>query len=191
MGRVLAGLEVLDRRLQSRSPHPLLGTASLHASLVEGGRELSTYPDHCALKMERRTICGEPADVALGEVEAILTRLKDEDPQFEANAKFIFGRPPYEIAADHELLKLLETTVGRLNLERDASRTSATFWCDAATLGYAGIPTVIFGPGGDGMHGLEEYVRVDDVLSLPRRARRTRATLLHLRVMPKQDVWRL
>jgi acetylornithine deacetylase len=101
MGRVLACLEALDRQLQSRSPHPLLGTASLHASLIDGGRELSTYPDHCTLKMERRTICGEPMDVALTEVEAILTRLKDDDPQFEANARFIFGRPPYEIAADH------------------------------------------------------------------------------------------
>jgi acetylornithine deacetylase len=165
MGRVLACLEALDRQLQSRSPHPLLGTASLHASLIDGGRELSTYPDHCTLKMERRTICGEPMDVALTEVEAILTRLKDDDPQFEANARFIFGRPPYEIAADHELLSLLETTVGRLNPGGTTNRSCATFWCDAAILGHAGIPAVIFGPGGDGLHSLEEYVRVDDVLA--------------------------
>jgi acetylornithine deacetylase len=165
MGRVLAGLEALDRRLQSPPPHPLLGTASLHASLIDGGRELSTYPGHCTLKMERRTLCGEPTNIALSEVEAILTRLAEDDPQFEANARFIFGRPPYEIAADHELLTCLERTVDRLNLERATSRTAATFWCDAAILGQAGIPTVIFGPGGDGMHSLEEYVRVDDVLA--------------------------
>jgi acetylornithine deacetylase len=165
MGRVLAGLELLDRRLQSRPPHHLLGTASLHASLIDGGRELSTYPDHCALKMERRTICGESKDIALSEVEAILTRLKEDDPQFEADAKPIFGRPPYEIAADHELVRLLETTLSRLNPGHATSRTCATFWCDAAILGHAGIPTVIFGPGGDGMHGLEECVRVDEVLA--------------------------
>ena len=165
MGRVLACLEALDRQLQSRPPHPLLGTASLHASLIDGGRELSTYPDHCELKMERRSICGEPMDIALTEVEAILRRLEEDDPQFEANARFIFGRPPYEIATGHELLKLLETTVGQLNPGRGTRRTCATFWCDAAILGHAGIPTVIFGPGGDGMHGLEEYVRVDEVLA--------------------------
>ncbi len=164
MGRVLASLEALDRQLQSRPPHPLLGTASLHASLIDGGRELSTYPDGCVLKMERRTICGEATDVALTEVEAILTRLKDDDPEFEANASFIFGRPPYEIAAAHELLKLLETTLSHRNPGLATGRSCATFWCDAAILGHAGIPTLIFGPGGDGLHGLEEYVRVDDVL---------------------------
>ncbi len=68
MGRVLAGLDALDRELQSRPPHPLLGTASLHASLIDGGRELSSYPDRCHLEMERRTIPGEAPGSALLEV---------------------------------------------------------------------------------------------------------------------------
>ena len=45
MGRVLSRLDVLDRTLQARPPHPLMGTASLHASQIAGGRELSVYPD--------------------------------------------------------------------------------------------------------------------------------------------------
>ena len=47
MGRVLQRLEALDRELQARPPHPLMGTASLHASIISGGRELSSYPDRC------------------------------------------------------------------------------------------------------------------------------------------------
>src|SRR5215210_1273166 len=39
MGRVLHRLESLDRELQSRAVHPVLGTASLHASIIAGGRE--------------------------------------------------------------------------------------------------------------------------------------------------------
>src|SRR5689334_4113780 len=39
MGRVLQRLEGLDRALQSGRAHPLLGTASLHASVIGGGRE--------------------------------------------------------------------------------------------------------------------------------------------------------
>ena len=72
MGRVLARLESLDRKLQSGPAHPVQGTASLHASLITGGRELSTYPDRCVLQMERRSITGEDSDTALAEVEAIL-----------------------------------------------------------------------------------------------------------------------
>src|SRR6188474_92409 len=36
MGRVLGELEALDRDLQSRPPHPIMGTASLHASIIDG-----------------------------------------------------------------------------------------------------------------------------------------------------------
>jgi acetylornithine deacetylase len=38
-----------------------------------------------------------------------------------------------------------------------------TFWTDAAILGGAGIPSVVYGPGGAGLHSTEEYVFVEDV----------------------------
>src|SRR5262252_3671062 len=41
LGRVMSRLEALDRALQAQTPHPLVGTGSLHASFVQGGRELS------------------------------------------------------------------------------------------------------------------------------------------------------
>ena len=47
MGRVLGALERSIAQLQARAPHALVGAASLHASLIEGGRELSSYPDRC------------------------------------------------------------------------------------------------------------------------------------------------
>jgi acetylornithine deacetylase len=163
MGRVLSRLESLDRELQSRPPHPVLGTASLHASLVNGGRELSTYPDRCVMQMERRTVSGESTDIALNEVEEILRTLRQEDSEFEASARLMFGRPPYEIDGEHELPHFLEATVNRVG--RSTKRAGMTFWTDAAILGNAGIPSVVFGPGGAGLHSIEEYVLVDDVLA--------------------------
>ena len=50
-----------------------------------------------------------------------------------------------------------------------------TFWTDAAILGGAGIPSVLFGPGGAGLHSTEEYVRVDDVRRAATRWSRWRA----------------
>lgn len=163
MGRVLARLEALGQRLQSKPPHPILGTASLHASLINGGRELSTYPDHCSLRMERRTVTGEPEDAALMEVEEILRSLKQEDAEFEGSAKALFGQPPYQTPPGHMLPQALENVMGRLG--RKTHHSGMTFWTDAAILGKAGIPTVVFGPGGAGLHGLDEYVLVDDVLA--------------------------
>lgn len=162
MGRVLSRLEALDRQFLSRPPHPLLGRASLHASLITGGRELSTYPDRCTLQMERRTLSGEPADIALREVEEILSALAEEDSEFVATARLLFARPAYEISPDDPLPHMLEAALRRVG--REPHRGGMTFWTDAAILGQAGIPSVVFGPGGAGLHGLSEYVRVDDVL---------------------------
>jgi len=36
-------------------------------------------------------------------------------------------------------------------------------WLDSAILADAGIPTVILGPGGEGMHAAVEYVELEDV----------------------------
>jgi acetylornithine deacetylase len=163
MGRVLARLEALDHELQSKPPHPILGTASLHASFISGGREMSTYPDRCTLQLERRTISGESVDIALSEIAEILSALKQEDPEFDAHAQFMFGRPPYQTPPEHDLPALLETALAHAG--RAASRGGMTFWTDAAILGHAGIPSVVFGPGGAGLHGLEEYVRADEVLA--------------------------
>jgi acetylornithine deacetylase len=162
MGRVLARLEALDRDLQARAPHPLVGAASLHASLVSGGRELSTYPDCCVLQAERRTLPGEPAGVFGREVNGILAVLEAEDPTFEATARETLSRPPYETPSGHDLLRLLEAALVRIG--RPVRREGMSFWTDAAILGEAGIPSVVFGPGGEGLHGLEEYVRVDEVV---------------------------
>jgi acetylornithine deacetylase len=163
MGRVLARLEALDRKLQSRAPHPVLGTASLHASLINGGRELSTYPDRCVLHMERRSITGEGRDTALAEVEAILASLRSEDDQFRASAKVLFDRRPYETPLRHFLVPALEAALAKAG--RVPSQGGVSFWTDAAILGHAGIPSVIFGPGGAGLHGTQEYVELDKVLA--------------------------
>ncbi|MBZ5497250.1 MAG: ArgE/DapE family deacylase [Acidobacteriia bacterium] len=162
MARVLARLEVLDRELQSREAHPVMGTASLHASLISGGRELSTYPESCVLRMERRSITGEHGDTALGEVEAILAALRSEDEEFRASARLLFDRLPYEIPAQHFLIPALEDALAGTG--RIPNRGGASFWTDAAVLGHGGIPSVIFGPGGGGLHGPEEYVNMDEVL---------------------------
>src|SRR4051812_461 len=46
MGAVLTELAALDAALGART-HPLLGRPSVHASVIEGGAELSSYPAQC------------------------------------------------------------------------------------------------------------------------------------------------
>jgi acetylornithine deacetylase len=162
LGRVLARLEALDKTLQARPPHPLVGTGSLHASIIEGGRELSSYPDRATLQMERRTLPSEPESTALHEVQQILDALAREDATFRGKATAMFSRPAYEVAADHELPQTLGAALAHVG--GHPRITGASFWTDAAVLGHAGIPSILFGPGGAGLHSTEEYVNVADVL---------------------------
>jgi acetylornithine deacetylase len=163
LGRVLARLEALDRELQARPPHPLVGAGSLHASFIQGGRELSSYPDRASLQMERRTLPGEPESTAVDEVRAILASLANEDPTFVAIATSVFSRPAYEVPAGHHLPALMAAALGRAG--REPRIAGASFWTDAAVLGHAGIPSILFGPGGAGLHSTEEYVTVADVVT--------------------------
>lgn len=163
LGRVLARLETLDASLQARPPHPLVGTGSLHASFIHGGRELSSYPDRATLQMERRTLPGEPESTALAEVRAILDALAREDATFRGTATAMFSRPAYEVPADHELPRALAAAFATVSGVPRV--TGASFWTDAAVLGHAGIPSILFGPGGAGLHSTEEYVNVADVIT--------------------------
>ena len=162
MGRVLSELEALDRRLQSGPSHPLVGTASLHASLIEGGRELSSYPDRCALQVERRSIPGELEGAAGREVEQILEALRARDSEFVAASRSMFARAPYEIDPNHDLPTSLTKAAAAVG--HPSTTIGMSFWTDAAILGGAGIPSVLFGPTGAGLHGLEEWVDIHSVL---------------------------
>ena len=162
MGRVLSRLEQLDKELQRREPHPLQGTASLHASLIQGGRELSTYPDLCTLSLERRTTSLEPANIAMTEVNSLLAALKSEDREFEASARLVFERFPLDTSPEHPLPQMLLNQLQKAG--RKTRPAGASYWTDAALLASSGTPAVIFGPGGAGLHSTEEYVNIDEVL---------------------------
>lgn len=161
MGRVLGRLEAVEAGLAAGTAHPRLGRASLHASTIRGGQALSVYPDRSVLGVERRTLPGEPPDAGLTEVREALAALAQEDADFEASARQLLTRPPHEIADDHPLCAGLRRILRRRGL--DADPTGMSFWTDAAILARAGIPAVLFGPAGAGLHGPDEYVEIDSV----------------------------
>ena len=163
MGRVLSELEALDRRLQAGPPHPLLGVPSLHASQIDGGGELSSYPARCRLQMERRTLPGEALSVAADELETIGGDLRGRDPEFSADVRLLLARPPYALDTSHWLPTALRRASRTCGV--DAPAVGLSYWTDAAVLGAAGIPTALFGPAGAGLHGPGEYVELGSVVA--------------------------
>jgi len=171
MGHVLHEMEGLRRRLRLTKTFesPLSGermSPSLHASTIEGGREWSSYPDRCLLRLERRMIPGEGQQEVKKELDDLLSGLSAKDPQLQASWRFSMVRPPWQ-AEEGPLFTALEAAC-RAELGGTPGRAAGLMWTDAALTQQAGIPTIIFGPRGEGKHATVEYVELPSVVTCAR-----------------------
>jgi acetylornithine deacetylase len=165
MGRVLVALEELDRSLQARPGHPLVGHGSVLASLIQGGSELFTTPAECRIDLVRRTRPGQNAADVTNEIEGVLSDLRSRDPKFAATFELKLYRAPLEIEAGSPIAAALASSAEKALGSRPAT-FGAPYWTDAGLLAEAGIPTTIFGPGGEGLHSEVEWVSLSSLESL-------------------------
>ena len=165
-GPILTALARLDAALESPT-HPLLGRASVHASQIAGGEELSSYPGRCVLGIERRTLPGESQEALETELERLLAACRAEDASLVAEARTLLVREPFEVAEDAEVVRVVADAAREMR--GAAPRVEgASYWADAAFISAAGIPTVMFGPSGAGAHELEEWVSLPDTEAVAR-----------------------
>ncbi len=162
MGRVLLVLERMAERMAADPTHAVLGTGSLHASLITGGQELSSYPASCRVGLERRTLPGEDVRALEKELRDMLAGMAKEDPAFSAEVHTIFSRLPMEVSRDSDVVRALAAAVSRAT-HHDPVFGGMSAWMDSALITAAGIPSVILGPTGDGLHGKEEWVDLASV----------------------------
>ena len=157
MGKVLTEIEKLDQSLRANPTHSLLGSGSLHASLIQGGQELSSYPERCLLSVERRTLPSETPEAVEGEFLQIVENLRQADPSLNAIIRRGIDRFPLETREDAEIVGALQAASVKV-LNRPSQIAGVPFWTDAAVLAAAGIPSLLFGPSGSGAHAVEEWV---------------------------------
>ena len=124
------------------------------------GQELSTYPDRCTLSIERRTIPGETSVKVEEQISAILEEARLADPAFQSQQRTLLVRAPFGVAVDEPIVTLAQRHLGRVRGSEPAV-VGAGGWMDSAFLASAGIPTVIFGPDGEGAHGDVEWVDLE------------------------------
>jgi acetylornithine deacetylase len=155
-GPVLTAIGALDAALGART-HPLLGRGSVHASVISGGEELSSYPARCVVGLERRTLPGDTQATIEAELERLLAGCRAADPALAAEARTLLVRDPFEVPAEAQIVgHVREAATGVLGAP--PAVIGASYWADAAFIVAAGIPTVMFGPAGEGAHASEEWV---------------------------------
>ncbi len=158
----LAEMDRFDREVLPTRSHPLLGRPSIHASLIEGGTGMSTYPDRCTVRIERRTIPGESVAQVEREMRELAVAAHQRDGRVDIDARVTFAQAPSDVATDAPIVRALSDALGA---EGEPVRVEGmTAWTDAALLNAAGIPAICFGPGDISLaHAAEEYVPVDEI----------------------------
>lgn len=161
-GLFLSELDRLEQEELVRHTHPLLGHASLHASGISGGSGWSTYPDHCIVTVERRTVPGESPEYAAREVEQALHRVAATSPAVRGVVNHVFSQWPSDVAVDAPIVTALSGAMRASDESVTIEGLSA--WTDAALLNAAGIPAICYGPGDIALaHSATEWVAEDEV----------------------------
>lgn len=161
-GHFLVELDKHSQDLLAGPKHPLLGTGSIHASLIQGGEEASSYPASCRITIERRTLPAETKSFVEDEMRDILEGVRKRVPDFRYKLHMGMSRPPYEVDRSDPFvagaLKNMETAMGRPPVVK-----SEAFWTDCALLAEKGIPALLFGVDGGGAHAATEWATLDSI----------------------------
>ena len=159
MGSIIAALEHFDQHVLRRRTHPLLGPASQHCAMIQGGAGLSTYSEKCTLQIERRTLPGETPEQVLRELASVVQATGEQ-----AEVTLKLDRPPLTCDPESAIVACVRdaahSVTGKLPEEAGVG-----YWMDAALFAAAGIPTVNYGPAGAGAHEAVEWVDLDSVVS--------------------------
>ena len=163
-GGFLTGLHQLADELSRRPPHPLLGHGNVHAGVITGGQETSSYPEQCTITIERRTLPGENAATVRDELNQLLRAALDGDIDYDLT--ITVHREPFAAGdATSDIVTVSSQMLAR-HLDREPLRRGEPFWTDCALLAEAGIDTVLFGVDGGGAHAATEWVTIDSLLTL-------------------------
>ncbi|HKU35601.1 MAG TPA: ArgE/DapE family deacylase [Paenarthrobacter sp.] len=161
-GRFLTGLDQLTGKLAEGPQHPTLKAGNIHASLIRGGEEISSYPAQCTIALERRTIPGENADTVEAELRAILDEAAAADPDFRYSITRGLERRPFEVSDDEPVVQAL-LSAAKDTIGQDLLLRGEPFWTDAALMLEAGIPGLLFGVDGGGAHAATEWIELDSL----------------------------
>ncbi len=149
-------VELVERELVpafQRRAHPLLGAPTINFGTIAGGDQPSTVAASCRLTADRRLLPGEDYATAVAELAALLSRVEVAMPGLATTIARLPGgmatleHVPLLTPADHPVARACagarELVCGEVG-----EPTAFPAWTDGALLaGFAGIPTVILGPG--------------------------------------------
>lgn len=151
LGAAIQELHAIEQEYAATPADPILGRASLHAGTVQGGSAWSIYPAHARLTWERRTLPDENEATLLAQIERVVQAAQRVNPSV-VRGTLTFTRQAFRTPDEAPIVRALQHHLP------DTPLVGLPFWTDGAIFSSAGLPTVIFGPKGEGAHTPHEWV---------------------------------
>jgi acetylornithine deacetylase/succinyl-diaminopimelate desuccinylase-like protein len=162
MARVLRVLEGYQREVVATlGSHPLCGPATMSVGTIRGGISVNTIPAQCTIEIDRRLPPGEEPARAYRHLVDHLGRDGDLDFPLQHDPPYMQG-PALSDENNRRLAdRLVRIATGVVG---DCRRVGVPYATDAAFIGEAGIPTVVFGPGSLAQaHTDDEWLPLDQL----------------------------
>lgn len=166
-GYFLVELDKHAQELQQRfeGKNPETGAPNIHVGIIRGGEEIASYPAICSIQIERRIIAGETAETVRLELQSILKSLEATVPNFRYDLRSTFSRAPFHLPRDNDFVQLVSKHASQAMGVKPTIK-GETYWTDMALMDEVGIPGLIWGPKGYGLHAKTEWVEVESVRQL-------------------------
>jgi succinyl-diaminopimelate desuccinylase len=138
MARIVNLLETQYSARLAQKRHPLLGPATVSVGTISGGSQTNIVPDQCTISVDRRTLPGETHGSVWREIRSFLAQ---NGLKATCAVDKLVPCIPLDTDPNSPFVARFLASVGQVR------PAGVDYFCDAAVLAGAGIPSVAFGPG--------------------------------------------
>jgi len=153
LAQCIVAIETDYAALLRKRRHPLLGHATINTGTIRGGAQPNIVPDHCEADLDRRTLPGETFAKIRRELLGVLAKRGLKAKLIDVKG---YNCPALETDPD------LPWVRDFMRSARQKKPLGVDYYCDAANLAGAGIPTVVWGPGDIAQaHTADEWIALE------------------------------
>lgn len=169
LGGLLVAVAERNRGLRQASPHPLLAHGSLMSTVAHGGSAPFTVAARAEALVERRTLPGEDAATSLSEVRDLVDAVAAGAPGLGATVQLVLARDAWQADDSGPAAELMDLLAAALPAAGAATpaRIGAPYWMESALWQANGVPAVVCGPAGGGLHAVDEWVDLAQLRRYP------------------------
>ncbi len=168
LARFIVELEKLEKEEQARlGEDPYLKWPSITPTIVQapvkGDAQINVIPDQSMTTLDIRTVPAQDHEELLRKIEAIIEKLKEEDPDCQIELTVLDNRPATDTPKDDPVVQAVYDAVESVTGE-DPIYNGVPGATDGTFLHMHGIPIVTIGGGDrDIPHQINEYIDLEDL----------------------------